>query len=426
MKHLYFNIYLFILLFTPVLFVTNTGELFEFPKTFFIYISALIVLLLYVIELLLNFQRPKKPSLPILFYIATFILTTVTSIHLYTSVWGYYTRFNDGLLSVLAYFVLYFVAKQKFDSVDFSRLNLALLLPIIPVALYGIFQHFGFLDGKVIFGERTDRVYSTFGQPNWLAQYLVLMLPLVLFKVFDNVKSWFWYVMFLLGFSCLWFTFSLSGFAGFAAVFSLSVYYLYKKHSFMLIRLKLLSLVLFMLLVMMLFPGILKSRIHDLKQDVFGHLVIRLSAQTANTPTDPSRYRLSDAGYIRKAAWGGTWNLIISSPKVFLLGTGPETYPYSFQPFRPVALNYSSEWSYLFNKPHNYYLEIWSESGVLGIIAYAILYFYLFSKQTIDKRISLVGFAITNIFGWPVVATTLVFWMWLADAELAEEAAAYE
>ena len=99
------------------------------------------------------------------------------------------------------------------------------------------------------------------------------------------------------------------------------------------------------------------------------------------------------------------------------MGTGPETYPYSFQPFRPIELNYSSEWSYLFNKPHNYYLEIWAESGLLGLVAYGVLFFKIFKYQTIDKRLGLIGFAITNIFGWPVVATALVFWFWLIEVE---------
>ncbi|NMB70319.1 hypothetical protein GYA27_03910 [candidate division WWE3 bacterium] len=413
----YFNFYLFLLIFTPLLFVTNTGELFEFPKTFFIYYAALLCLMVYVIDMISNKTWISRPSLTVLFYVAVFILTTITSMHFYTSLWGYYTRFNDGLMSVLAFFALYYVAKNKLTSTDISRLSNAILLPIIPVALYGIAQHFGLFEGRVVFGEKSDRVYSTFGQPNWLAQYLVMLLPVVLYKTFYAIKPWFWYTILILGYTCLWFTFSMSGFAGFGASFAIGLFYLFRQLGFKRVRVKIGFLLIYILMLAVLFPGILEKRLYDIRQDLFGMSVSPVYASSENLNANPSKYKLSDAGFIRKYAWVGTWNLIKSSSKNFILGTGPETYPYSFQPFRPVELNYSSEWSYLFNKPHNYYLEIWAESGLLGLVAYGILFFKVSKNQTIDKRLGLVGFAITNIFGWPVVATTLVFWFWLIEVE---------
>jgi len=421
MKQFFYYYYLFLLIFTPLIFVSNTGELFEFPKTFFIYFSALLCAMVFCIDIVIRYKKPIPLSLPVLLYLSFFILSTITSMHLYTSVWGYYTRFNEGLMSVLAFIVLYFIARNKFDSADFDRLSSALLLPIIPVAIYGIFQYFGILEGKILFGERTDRVYSTFGQPNWLAQYLVMLLPLVLFKIFKDSRSWFWYLTFFLGYTCLWFTFSMSGFAGFILSFFPGVIFLVKKLGFKELRIRIGLLLMYMIILLALFPGILESRIHDIKQDILGQLVTSVRAQSGEMPQDPTKYKLSDAGYIRKSAWIGTWNLITSSSKNLLLGTGPETYPYSFQPFRPLELNYSSEWSFLFNKPHNYYLEIWAEQGLIGLIVYSVLFIKLFVKSSPEKKLGLVGFAITNMFGWPVIATTLIFWFWFAESEAERE-----
>ncbi len=128
-------------------------------------------------------------------------------------------------------------------------------------------------------------------------------------------------------------------------------------------------------------------------------------------------YKLSDPGFIRFALWKSSFNLITSSPKIFFLGSGPETYPYSFQPHRSEELNYSSEWDFVFNKPHNYYIEIWAESGIFAFVVYILVIYQLFRKSQIFLLPAIISFAVTNIFGWPVVSTSLLFWFFLAMIE---------
>jgi len=151
--------------------------------------------------------------------------------------------------------------------------------------------------------------------------------------------------------------------------------------------------------------GLYKDKFHDFYIDVKKQFVV---VKKVYASVDLNK--LSDPGFIRLELWKSTFDLITSSPKIFLVGTGPETFPYVFQAFRNGKLNYSSEWDFVFNKPHNYYLEIWSESGIFTLMTFIALIYLSIKKLPDYISSSIVVFGITNIFGWPVVPTSLLFW----------------
>jgi O-antigen ligase len=100
-----------------------------------------------------------------------------------------------------------------------------------------------------------------------------------------------------------------------------------------------------------------------------------------------------------------------------IIGTGPETFPYEFQKFRPPELNYSSEWDFVFNKPHNYYLELLTTIGAVGTLFYLLIVFKSMGSGDKFYVPGLVAFYVTNVFGWPTVTTALLFWLFLAGIE---------
>ncbi len=102
-----------------------------------------------------------------------------------------------------------------------------------------------------------------------------------------------------------------------------------------------------------------------------------------------------------------------SSPKNLLLGIGPETFPYEFPFFREDFLNYSSEWDFILNKPHNYYFEILVELGVIALVFYLLIMVKTLGHENKFMVAGVLGFYVTNIFGWPTVCTSLLFWIWL-------------
>ncbi|EKE00224.1 MAG: hypothetical protein ACD_22C00072G0007 [uncultured bacterium] len=400
---------LYLLLFiTPLVFVTNTNELYEFPKTFFIYFLGVTLVFLFLLRQIIFPQVLVFPNKFIMLLLASFIVSTALSSHLYTSVWGYYTRFNGGLVSVGVLFGVYFVCL----NLDLPKLSTSvvktLALTLLPISLYAIYQYF---TGVV-------RAYSTFGQPNWLAAYLGMLLPLTLYLAVTfspsiKPEKIFWWVSFIAGFFAVVFTFSLSGLLG--SVVGLVVFAFANREVFINNFKKVLPLGIVLVVVAgVVGYGVFGSRLNDVWVDVSK----MLDSQSDDRENSTSPYALSDPGFIRTGLWKGTMSLIVSSPKVFIFGTGPETFPYVFQPFRPSELNYSSEWDFIFNKPHNYFLEIFSQNGVLGLIIYLAVIIWSLRRKTVLARKafipSLAVLYVTNIFGWPSACASLMFWVFLA------------
>src|SRR5690606_10005656 len=58
----------------------------------------------------------------------------------------------------------------------------------------------------------------------------------------------------------------------------------------------------------------------------------------------------SSTGQMRLLVWQGSLKLIEQRP---WLGSGPETFAYSFLSQRPAAMNLTTEWNFLYNKAHN-------------------------------------------------------------------------
>lgn len=402
------------LFFTPLLYTSQTNEGYEFPKMFFVYFVGATVAFLLALKLIKEGEKPKL-NLFVLFYLVSFLVSTIFSSHLYTSVWGYYTRFNDGLVSVLIY-VGIFLALQGIKKENFEKLLLAPVFSMLPVSVFGIYQFFEF--------EAGTRIYSTLGQPNWLAAYLGLVLPINLYFIFflkekDPKVKWLLHVSFVLGFATLWFTYSLSGILGFGG--ALVLFGLLNKKRIVEQKVLALKISTALALIVLLWPGIYKQRVMDVFTDTNRIVQEQEVAEVSEPATEPapkppvvSNNNISDPGYIRLHTWKGTLNLVQSSPKVMLIGTGPETFPYEFQAHRPKELNLSSEWNFIINKPHNYYLELLAETGVFGLAAYLGLLYFAFKKGENLIKPSIVSFALTNVFGWPTVATSLLFWILIA------------
>ncbi|HLC93639.1 MAG TPA: hypothetical protein VJG85_01340, partial [Patescibacteria group bacterium] len=124
-----------LLFLTPIIFSSNTRELFEFPKMFFVYFLGTSLIYLFLLRIVLS-RSKYKFRFPLLKYAAVFvviyIIASFLSDHFYTSLWGYYTRFNGGLVSVLVFFGLYVVAVNVLKREDVSFLVNVVLVSVIP------------------------------------------------------------------------------------------------------------------------------------------------------------------------------------------------------------------------------------------------------------------------------------------------------
>jgi len=174
----------------PLVFSFSTSELFEFPKIILLYLSTTLLVTFHLI----NFCLAKVPlfkktslTLPLILFLASQIISTIFSIDPHMSLNGYYSRFNGGLLSSLCYFLLYQVVVIYIDKDFVQKIIKTTLISAFFVSLYAIAQHFG-IDKKLWVQDVQSRVFSFFGQPNWLAAYLAICISILLFQI-DQTTS---------------------------------------------------------------------------------------------------------------------------------------------------------------------------------------------------------------------------------------------
>jgi O-antigen ligase len=153
--------------------------------------------------------------------------------------------------------------------------------------------------------------------------------------------------------------------------------------------------------------------------------------QERGSPPSEPRSVTGSTVDIRLAVWKGTLNLIKDHP---LLGTGPETFAYSFLLYRPVELNQTAEWEFLYNKAHNEYLNLAACTGLLGLTTYLLLVGKFIwwntrefmqikanERKCANERIlragifaGWMGVLVSDFFGFSVVTTSLLFWLFMA------------
>src|SRR6266404_71998 len=104
--------YSFYLIFflVPLALTGDTSELFEFNKLWVTFILTLVIGFAWISKMIIKRQvRIQKTPLdiPIGLFLLSEVISTVLSLDIHTSIWGYYSRFNGGLLSILFYVFLY-------------------------------------------------------------------------------------------------------------------------------------------------------------------------------------------------------------------------------------------------------------------------------------------------------------------------------
>src|SRR4030042_4919171 len=109
----------YLLLFsTPLTFLPITSELFEFNKIILTYIFTLFIFSLWTIRMIVERKvilRRTLIDLPLIIFLLSQTLSTLISVDSRSSLLGYYSRFNGGLLSSYSYGVLYWAFVSNMD-----------------------------------------------------------------------------------------------------------------------------------------------------------------------------------------------------------------------------------------------------------------------------------------------------------------------
>jgi len=440
----FFYYTLFVL--TPLLMSSQTSEMFEFNKMLFIYLISVAVFSLWSIHYILrrpHLYLPKMALIPLVIFIFAMIASTFQSIDVHTSLFGYYGRWNGGLISITSYIVLFFVFIQVFTK-DYvhTLLKISLVTSTI-VMLWGFFAKFGLDFSCFVFVRQlantcwtaqfqpSIRMFSTLGQPNWLGSYLAIHFFIALYYFLNSypllkdhestldkmrhVLSKFhllkeshpfgrhlFYVAYLIfNFLAIYFTKSRSSLLAVGLMLLVGGIFVGTSH----IGKKIRFWVRFVAIVLL-----------------FTSAIVIVNAQTISlSEKPPKNLEITDSFEIRKIVWSGAIEL---GKKYPLLGTGPETFAYSYFFTKPESHNNTSEWDYIYNKAHNEYLNYFATTGFIGLISYLLVIgatvciFYYYSKRyqlsrTFVTLLSL-GYGtllVTNFFGFSTTTIQLFFFI---------------
>src|SRR5579872_5395265 len=132
-------------LFVPLIFWGDTSELFEFNKLWFTFILTIIIVLFWIGRSIVNRSiifRRSFLDIPILLFLLSQVISTIFSIDQHISVWGYYTRFNGGLLSLVSYILLYFAFMANLGKNHAINILKVSITSAFITALWGLPSHY--------------------------------------------------------------------------------------------------------------------------------------------------------------------------------------------------------------------------------------------------------------------------------------------
>ena len=418
----------------PLILFPKTSELFEFNKMILTYIFCAFITATWIVKIIVAKKiifRRTLLDIPLLIFLLSQTTSTLLSIDTRTSIFGYYSRFHGGLLSYLSYSLLYwaFVSNTS-TSVSFKSIKV-LLISAFLVCIYAVLEHFG-IDKNIWIQDVQNRVFSTLGQPNWLAAWIVGIIPItfVLESILEikKEKSKINKVNTLaLGLSALFFisllyTKSRSGLVGFVianiSFWTTSFWSTLPDKQRLTRTIKKFLTFNFIFLILVLAIGTPWS---PSLTEIVNKEKTPINNKTRQVAIPSSETGGTESSQIRKIVWKGAVDIWKHYP---ILGSGVETFAFTFYRFRPVEHNLTSEWDFLYNKAHNEYLNFAATTGTFGLISYLILIIstFLLFKNYLKTNFNLVpaffsgylSILITNFFGFSVVPVALLFFLYPA------------
>ena len=299
-------------------------------------------------------------------------------------------------------------AKKTLEFVVYSAFFLSCL---------GVLQSYGIVLSS--FGQDISRISATLGHPNFLAGYLVGVLPVTVGFFISNKKRnsrYFYASCILVQTSCLFLTLSRSAWASMTVVFAFFGLSCLRYRQIDLFAFLKTKKAIAMMLVLLSIPFFIPSVFESIPKSETKRLTQLVTPSPQNTV------------WIRWLEWKGAFEIIKAAP---LIGNGPGTFSRFFPEKQPREFSsVCVERNEFLRHAHNEYLEIWSETGILGLMVFMYL---LISAITSGMRLvrenkdvnaffiylglvaGVIGICFHMLFSvsFRFVAVPLLFWFYL-------------
>jgi len=403
--------------------------------TIYLYALALLPITAYRIYYYSKQRMPLPMRLKILLgslglFILSQVASTYFSIDTHVSLFGYYSRFNGGLVSLLAYSALGMSTYILLVRKDIRTVLRWGFFGGILTALWAFPSHFGYdiiclITSKQLNAacwtnsfDPTQRIFGTLGQPNWLAAYLLVQLSLVLYYIVTDQrlissfserinKTILTVCALLYSLEIVW-TRSRSAYIAFGIIAALWLVYCIKLR-------KKVALVVFIIASMLLFS------IGPMVRNEFEFVPTTTQQARGEQTVKTKSEIITPSSVIRLIVWKGAVDIVKRFP---LFGSGVETFAYSYYFTRPLTHNATSEWNYVYNKAHNEILNYAATSGFVGVGMYllffiSVVYIALKTLQHDShyKHVGMLALSVlcaaftTNFFGFSTTTINVYFYL---------------
>ena len=341
-------------------------------------------------------------------------VTTITSIHWPTALFGTSGRY-EGLLTFVTYALIYFLVLQFADDpTRVRRLAQALFLASVIVACYGLLQYTGvvFVPEGLPWNE-TNRAFATYGNPNVLGGFLIFTVTVALGLALQE-RRLAWRLMYWTGF----------GLNGLALIVS------FTRGAWIgeAVSLALLG-------IMAWRQRIAMRRADWVPTGIFAAAGVGVIVRSLSNPGEVMNFgkRLasvfqfsSGSGQTRTEIWQAAAAAIKDRP---LFGWGSDTFGLVFSKFKPVEYVRDAGGSSVADNAHDYPLHLASGIGILGALLFFGIWLWagirswktVFGRPGDSTRIILgafwaasVGYFVHLLFGLSVPGVTFLLWIALA------------
>lgn len=354
----------------PLVFYPDLIDRYPVPKATLFKILALVSLNLWVFRVIIEKKIVFKKSgldLPIILYLISCLLSFKNAINIFA--------YENSIINTIFFLSFYYVVLNNIKKEWVETVLAFSTITAIGISGIGIYQYISAANFNL-----NTTVTSTLGHSNFLAQYLIAVLPLCLslfMKSSKTEETVFWGGGVLIIFSCLILTFVRGGWLGFLA--STVVFFLLynlnlkeKKKKAFSVKEKRMAIIFIVVLVI---GGMLLSS----KSYIFKTIFISSDKSIETLNPDASKnvefeYKILTA-LLRFEMWKGTIEMIKKYP---VFGVGIGNYSVQSPIFRTaneLKVDKDLPWW-----AHNDYLQMTSETGILGISAFLFLVGTFFYK----------------------------------------------
>jgi len=313
-------------------------------KITLVHIGGTILLTLWLIKLIEEydfefFKRNIVIILPVILALCSNLLSHFISPLKYSS--------GMELIRKVMYFGIALLVMKEFNSEEkIKRLLRWLFFACFLATFYGIIQYLDVrffplgqgvpgLDPFIWRGAFGDRLFSTFGNPNFYGDFLVVMAPIVL-AMFFKTKSFFLGVLYLMIAFNVYYTYSKGAWIGFVFGFIAFCFFAINFISYF--------------------------KKENIKKILIGTAVFILIAATPIL-IKATKARM-DSVKFRVYTWMSCWEMINTRP---IFGTGIGTFYVTYPAWRrPQIFFIEAKHNTESDHPENEYLEVWYDEGIVG------------------------------------------------------------